>query len=91
MSAKFPRGGGGANPFSPIRLIGPSNRCQLESLKLVISEGGVVNLQVVSADNICKSGPTIRRTWSGSKLFDTLMVFLKEFFENVDFDGKKLR
>ena len=26
------------------------------------------------------------RAWSGSKLFDTLMVFLKEFFENFDFE-----
>ena len=26
---------------------------------------------------------------SGSKLFDTLMVFLKEFFEKVDFEKKK--
>ena len=24
--------------------------------------------------------------WSGSKLFDTLMVFLKEFFEKIDFE-----
>ena len=42
-----------------------------------------------SADNFCKqsgprSGPTLRRAWSGSKLFDTLMIFLKNFF------GKKI-
>ena len=30
------------------------------------------------------STQTIRRAWSGSKLFDTLMVFLKDFFEKVD-------
>ena len=41
-----------------------------------------------SADNFCKqlgprSGPTERRSWPGSKLFDILMVFLKEFFEKM--------
>ena len=44
-----------------------------------------------SADNLYKqfgprSGPTKCRAWSGPKLFDTLMVFLKEFFEKVDFE-----
>ena len=44
-----------------------------------------------SADNLCKqfgprSGATKCRAWSGSKLFDTLMVFLKEFFEKVAFE-----
>ena len=45
---------------------------------------------LVTSDNyICKqfgprSGLTKCRAWSGSKLFDTLMVFLKEFLENVD-------
>ena len=43
------------------------------------------------ADNLCKqfgfrSGPTKCRAWSGSKLFDTLMVLLKEFFEKVEFE-----
>ena len=32
-----------------------------------------------------RSGPTKCRAWSGSKLFDMLTVFLKEFFEKVDF------
>ena len=42
-------------------------------------------LLVWSADNFCKQfGP---KSWS--KLFDTLMVFLKEFFEKVDFEKKK--
>ena len=46
---------------------------------------------VSSADNFFKqfrtrSGRTECRAWSGSKLFDTLMVFLKEFFEKVDFE-----
>ena len=36
-------------------------------------------LLVSSADNFCKQG---------SKLFDTLMVFLKEIFEKVDADDK---
>ena len=44
-----------------------------------------------SADSICKqfgnrSGSTECRAWSGSKLFDTQMVFLKELFEKVDFE-----
>ena len=46
---------------------------------------------VLSADNLGKqfgprSGPTKRRSWSGSNLFDTLTVFLKEFFEKVVFE-----
>ena len=49
-------------------------------------------LLVSSADNLCKqfgprSGPTKCRAWSGSKLFDTLTVYLKEFFEKVDFEN----
>ena len=48
-------------------------------------------LTVSSADNFYKqfeprSGPTKCPAWSGSKLFDTLIVFLKEFFEKVDFE-----
>ena len=47
-----------------------------------------------SADNFCKqfgprSGPTKRRACSGSKLYDTLMVFLKEFFKKIVDFGKK--
>ena len=50
-------------------------------------------LPVLSADNLCKQfgprpGPTKHRALSGSKLFDALMVFLKEFFEKVDFEEK---
>ena len=46
-----------------------------------------------SADNLGKqfgprSGPTKCQALSGSKLFDTLMVFLKEFFKKVDFEKK---
>ena len=48
-------------------------------------------LLVSSADNLCKqirprSGPTKCLAWSGSILFDTQMVFLKELFEKVDFE-----
>ena len=50
-------------------------------------------LLVSSANKICKlfglrSGLTKCWAWSGSKLFDTLIVLLKEFFENVDFEIK---
>ena len=50
-------------------------------------------LLVLSADNLCKqfgprSGLTKRQTSSGFKLFDTLMVFLKEFSEKVDSEKK---
>ena len=48
-------------------------------------------LQVLSAVNFCKqfgpiSGPTERQFWSGVKMFDTLMVFLKGFFEKDYFE-----
>ena len=33
-----------------------------------------------------RSGPTESRAWSGSKLFDTLLVFLKKFLEKVNFE-----
>ena len=44
-----------------------------------------------SADNLCKqlrprSGPTKRRACSGSNLFDTQMVFMKEFLKKVNFE-----
>ena len=45
-----------------------------------------------SADNFFKQfrprlGPTESQSWSGSKLFDTLIEFLKEFFEKVNFES----
>ena len=48
-------------------------------------------LLVSSAENLCKQfvprpGPTKCPACSGSKLFDTRMVFPKEYFEKVDFD-----
>ena len=48
---------------------------------------------VVLSDNNSKqfgprSGPTECWSWSGSKLFDTLIVFLKDFFEKVNFEKK---
>ena len=43
----------------------------------------------VSDDDLCKqfgprSGTTKCGAWSGCKLFDSLIVFLKEFLEKVD-------
>ena len=51
----------------------------------------VLYLLVSSTGNFCKqfgprSGPTKCRARSGSKLFDTLMVLLKVFFEKVLFE-----
>ena len=47
--------------------------------------------EMLSADNLCQQfeprpGPTECWSCSGSKLFDTLIVFLKEFLEKVDFE-----
>ena len=44
-----------------------------------------------SADNFCKqfgprSGPTECQSWSGFNMFDTLIVFLKEFLEKINFE-----
>ena len=48
-------------------------------------------LLVSSADNLCKQfGSRSFRAWSGSKLFDTLMVFLKEFSDEVDLEKIQL-
>ena len=52
-------------------------------------------LLVSSADNFCKefgprSVPTKRRVGPGFKLFDTLVVFLKEFFEKKVNDFKNI-
>ena len=54
----------------------------------------ILTLRESSADNFCKqfgtwSGPTKCQAWSGSKLFDTLMIFLKELFEKVDFEKNR--
>ena len=35
-----------------------------------------------------RSGLKECRSWSGSNLFDTLIVFLKEFFEKVNFENR---
>ena len=48
-----------------------------------------------SADNFCKqfgprSGPIESRPWSRSKQFDSLIVFMKEFFEKVNFEKKSV-
>ena len=54
------------------------------TLYLLVSSAG-------KADSLCKqfgpgSGQTECQTRSESKLFDTLMVFLKEVFKKVDFE-----
>ena len=46
------------------------------------------------ADNFCKQfgtrpGPTERQAWSGSKLFDTLIVFLKESLVKNNLEKQK--
>ena len=53
-------------------------------------------LLVTSADNFCKhfrlrSGLTKCQTWSGFNLFDTLMVFLKQFFEKKKWSWKEMQ
>ena len=68
------QGGWGSDPLSPPLWIGPC-----------------IYLLVSSADTICdqfgpRSGPTKSRALSGPKLFETLMVFPKAFFEKVDFE-----
>ena len=51
---------------------------------------------LLPVDNLCKqfgprSGPTKCQSWSGSKLFDTLIVFLKDFlFKSAD-DHKSMK
>ena len=50
-----------------------------------------INSLLTSVDSLCKqfgsrSGPTKQQALSDSKLFDTQMVFLKEFFEKADFE-----
>ena len=50
---------------------------------------------LLSADNLCeqfwpRSGLTQCRSWSGSKLSDTLIVFLKDFFLKSQQTVKKL-
>ena len=74
---------------NPTRQIYVASSSHAESVfrKNIFNTGITCNCQLVpSADNLCKqfetrSGPTKCRAWSGSKLFDTLMVFLKEFFK----------
>ena len=62
--------------------------CIYQSNDLV---GVTLCLLVSCADNFCKqfgprSGPTKFRARSGFKLFDTLIIFLREAFEKVDFE-----
>ena len=51
---------------------------------------GLLYLQVSSTDNFCKqfgprSGLTKRQAWSGSKLFDTLVVIHERICSKIDF------
>ena len=67
-------------------------QCLQSSIIIVLPPGiSFYSILMSSADNFCKqfgprSGLTERRDISGSKLFDTLIVFLKELFEKVDFE-----
>ena len=50
-----------------------------------------VKTECSSSGSLCKqivprSGMTKRRAWSGFTLFDNLMVFLKAFFERVNYE-----
>ena len=46
---------------------------------------------MLPADNLCKQfGPRSGSRFSRSKLFDTLMVLLKEFFKKVDSENNPL-
>ena len=52
-----------------------------------------LHLPVPSADNLCKqfkslSGWKRCRAWFGSKLFDTQIVFQKEFLGTIDFENR---
>ena len=63
----------------------------LSGLCISTKRGITFCLLVSCADTLCKqfrprTGPTKCRAWAWSKLFDTLMVFLKEFFEKVNFE-----
>ena len=53
----------------------------------------IFDMLVSSADNLCKQfwlriRPDKHQAWSGSKLSKTLIVFLKEFFEMINFEKK---
>ena len=59
----------------------------VKQTSFVVKDRKRVNSLPTTADNLCKQfgprpGPTKCRPWSGSKLFDTLMVFLKEILES---------
>ena len=60
-------------------------------LRIIFSISPLTHCLPVSADNLCKQfGPRScsmnRRAGSGFKLFDILVVFLKEFLEKVYFE-----
>ena len=72
----------GDNPLSKARRIISTFRQPLHTVWTQIRTDRM--LVAYSLDS--KIGPTEPRSWSGSKLFDTLIEFLKDVFEKVDFE-----
>ena len=66
--------------------LGPNCLQRLSTLCLLVSSADNFYLQFGPS-----SGATKCLAWSKSKLFDTLIVFLKEFFEKVDFEKITIR
>ena len=61
-----------------------------------VTESSLIPCQRRLANGHCKqfgprSGPTERRSRSGSKPFDTQILFRKEYFEKVNFEKKVSR
>ena len=72
----------------------PSHCSLMQAKRTWQSQCSALCILVSSADNICKqfglsSDPTRRRAWYGSKLFDTQIVFLKDFFFEKSWFWKK--
>ena len=54
----------------------------------------IISFHLSSAENLCKqfgprSGPTFCWSLSRSKLLDSLIVLLKDYFEKVNFEDKE--
>ena len=69
--------------------------CQNMYNRLVIQSSFACQRRILSSDdNLYKqvgprSGPTERWAWSGSNPFDTPIVFLKDFFERINFENSQ--
>ena len=64
----------------------------INGLTLSPTSGDFCHLLITFANSLDSDqarSPTKRLAWSGSKLFHTLMIFLKEFFEKVNLKKKK--